>query len=157
MKRIDQTLRDTQKVIVRFSLPAKRTPSPDIAVQIKAIVRYNDKRLSFPINVPDYAVLPLFFAFTPEGRIKPEAEDYIKPKDRKRVRLYSKMLLNLSEAVRQLISIAIERNAWGRMTSDELRSFAIAFDWNDKTAEITNKDAVIGENGIFETWVRQGN
>lgn len=156
MKPLNQTLRDFQKGTVHYSLPAKRTPSPGIAVQTKMIVRYNGKRLSFPVNIPDYAVLPFFFAFTPEGRIKPEAEYYIKPKNRKKVRLYSKMLLNLSEAIRQIISIAIERDAWDRMTSDALRSFAIAFDWNDKTAEITNKDAVIGENGIFETWMRQG-
>lgn len=150
-----KAIQGLQAGTVRYSLPNKRTPDPSVTVQMKAVVCYNGKRLSFPINVPDYAVLPLFFAFTPEGRIKPEAEDYIKPKDRKKVRLYSKMLINLSKAIHQIMSFAIEKNVWDKMTSEVLKSFAIAFDWNDRTAEIINKEAVIGENGMLQTWMIQ--
>lgn len=139
---------------VSYSLPFKRTLDCSTTVQIKVIISYNRKRLSFPINCPDYAVVWQFAVFNPDGSIKPEGVDYIPPKNRKKVLLYSRMLLNLRKALSKIVESVVERDLWDKMTSETIRSFARAFDWNNN-AEITNLNMVIGDNGLVDIWARQ--
>lgn len=142
------------KPSVRYELPNKRVDDCSVCLQFRGIASYNRKRLTFPINAPDYVVLPLFYAFSSDGSIKKEAVDYISPDIREKVILYSKMLLNLSAAICTIIDLAVKKEVWGRMTSNELRSFITFFDWNAQ-AEITNLKKVIGRGGLFDTWLKQ--
>lgn len=142
------------KPSVRYEVPNKRVDDCRTCIQFRGIASYNRKRLSFPLNAPDYVVTPLFFAFRSDGSIKEEALDLIDPSVREKVIGYSKFLLNLSDAICTIIDMAVKKEVWSRMTSNELRSFITFFDWNDQ-AEITNMKQVIGRGGLFDVWARR--
>lgn len=143
-----------KKITVRYLLPSQRTPDITTCVQFKGVVSYNRKRLQFTISASDDVVIALFTAINPDGSLREDGASCFPPAQAKNITLFSRMLVNLRDAIAKIVTLAVKHNAWERMTASDLKALITFLDWSDE-AQPTNLNKVIGRNGLFYTWLNK--